>query len=45
MIKEIAMTFIHIQVSYNLQLGRQRRSAEKLVSTDASADRSTAGGR
>ena len=39
------MRMPYIQISYNFQWGRQRRGAEKLVNTDASADRSTAGGR
>ena len=34
-----------VQVSYNLQWGRQKRGAQKLVNADANADRSTAGGR
>lgn len=39
------MRIPYITVSYNLQWGRQRRVAEKLIDTDANADRSTAGGR
>lgn len=35
----------YISVSYNLQWGRQRRGAQKLVEVDANADRSSAGGR
>lgn len=34
-----------ISVACNLQWGRQKRSAEKLIDTSASTDRSTAGGR
>lgn len=39
------MRMPYLSVSYNLQWGRQRRSAEKLVDVNADADRSTAGGR
>lgn len=35
----------YISVSYNLQWGRQKRGAQKLVEVDAGADRSNAGGR
>lgn len=35
----------YISVSYNLQWGRQRRGAQKLVEVDANADHSSAGGR
>ena len=35
----------YVQISYNLQWGRQKRGAEKLINSDASTDRSTAGGR
>lgn len=35
----------YIAVSYNLQWGRQKRGAQKIVEVDASADRSSAGGR
>ena len=35
----------YISVSYNLQWGRQKRGARKLIDVDANADRSTAGGR
>lgn len=35
----------YISVSYNLQWGRQKRGAQKLVEVDANADRSSAGGR
>lgn len=41
----INMRMPYISISYNLQWGRQKRSAEKLVDVNASADRSTAGGR
>lgn len=34
-----------VQVSYNLQWGRQKRGAQKLINADSSVDRSTAGGR
>lgn len=39
------MRMPYISVSYNLQWGRQKRGAQKLVNVDANADRSTAGGR
>ncbi len=39
------MRMPYIKVSYNLQWGRQRRGANKLINADASADISTAGGR
>ena len=32
-------------VSYNLQWGRQKRGARKLMEVDANTDRSSAGGR
>lgn len=35
----------YISVSYNLQWGRQKRGAQKLIDVDANADRSKAGGR
>ena len=39
------MRWPYISISYNLQWGRQKRGAEKLIDVDANADRSTAGGR
>lgn len=39
------MRMPYISISYNLQWGRQKRGAQKLVNVDANADRSTAGGR
>lgn len=39
------MRIPYIQVSYNLQWGRQKRGARKLIETEASVDTSTAGGR
>lgn len=39
------MRMPYIQVSYNLQWGRQKRGARKLIETEASVDTSTAGGR
>lgn len=39
------MRMPYIEISYNLQWGRQKRGAQKLVSSDANANRSTAGGR
>lgn len=35
----------YISVSYNMQWGRQKRGAQKLIDVDANADRSTVGGR
>ena len=35
----------YISVSYNLQWGRQKRGAQKLIDVDANANRSTVGGR
>lgn len=39
------MRMPYVSISYNVQWGRQKRSAQKLVDVDANADRSTAGGR
>ena len=39
------MRMPYLSVSYNLQWGRQKRGANKLIDVDANADRSTAGGR
>lgn len=39
------MRMPYVSVSYNLQWGRQKDKAEKLIDVDAAADRSTAGGR
>lgn len=39
------MRMPYVSVSYNLQWGRQKRGAQKLLDTDANTDRSTAGGR
>lgn len=39
------MRMPYVSISYNVQWGRQKRSAEKLVDVNADADRSTAGGR
>ncbi len=39
------MRMPYISISYNLQWGRQKRGAQKLVDVDANADHSTAGGR
>ena len=39
------MRMPYISVAYNLQWGRQKRGAQKLMEVDANADRSTAGGR
>ena len=35
----------YLSVSYNLQWGRQKRGANKLINADASVDKSTVGGR
>ena len=39
------MRMPYVSISYNLQWGRQKRGAQKLMEVDANADRSTAGGR
>lgn len=39
------MRMPYITVNYNLQWGRQKRGADKLINISADADRSTAGGR
>lgn len=39
------MRMPYISIAYNLQWGRQKRGAQKLINVDANADRSTAGGR
>ena len=39
------MRMPYITVSYNVQWGRQKRGAHKLVEVNADADRSTTGGR
>lgn len=39
------MRMPYVSINYNLQWGRQKRGVRKLVDVDASADRSTAGGR
>lgn len=39
------MRMPYVSVSYNLQWGRQKHGAEKLIDIDAGTDRSTAGGR
>lgn len=39
------MRMPYMSVSYNLQWGRQKRGAQKIMDVDANADRSTAGGR
>lgn len=39
------MRMPYVSVSYNLQWGRQKHGAEKLIDIDAATDRSTAGGR
>lgn len=43
--QRLDMRMPYLSVSYNLQWGRQKRGARKLIDTDANADRSTAGGR
>ena len=39
------MRMPYIQISYNLQWGRQKRGVQKLINSDASVDKSTTGGR
>ena len=39
------MRMPYIQISYNLQWGRQKRGVQKLINTDANVDKSTTGGR
>ena len=39
------MRMPYIQISYNLQWGRQKRDVQKLINTDANVDKSTTGGR
>ncbi len=39
------MRMPYVSISYNLQWGRQKQSAQKLINADATTDRSTAGGR
>jgi len=39
------MRMPYVSISYNLQWGRQKQGAQKLVDVDASTDRSSAGGR
>lgn len=41
----IDMRMPYISIGYNLQWGRQKNSANKLIDADANVDRSTAGGR
>lgn len=39
------MRMPYVSVSYNIQWGRQKRSADKIINADAAIDKSTAGGR
>lgn len=39
------MRMPYIQISYNLQWGRQKRDVHKLINSDANVDKSTTGGR
>ena len=39
------MRMPYVQVSYNLQWGRQKRDVHKLINSDSSVDKSTTGGR
>ncbi len=41
----IDMRMPFVQIGYNIQWGRQKRGAQKLINADANVDRSTAGGR
>ena len=43
--RRIDMRMPYLQVSYNLQWGRQKRGANKLVDVDANIDASKTGGR
>ena len=39
------MRMPYIQISYNLQWGRQKHGVQKLINADANVDKSTTGGR
>ncbi len=41
----IDMRIPYLSISYNLQWGRQKRGAQKIIDANANTDRSTAGGR
>ena len=43
--QRLDMRMPYISVSYNLQWGRQKRRANKIINADANTDKSTAGGR
>lgn len=43
--QRLDMRMPYISVSYNLQWGRQKRGASKIINADANTDKSTAGGR
>lgn len=43
--QRLDMRMPYISVSYNLQWGRQKRGANKIINADANTDKSTAGGR
>ncbi len=43
--RRLDMRMPYISVSYNLQWGRQKRGANKIINADANTDKSTAGGR
>ena len=39
------MRMPYVSVSYNIQWGRQKRGADKIINADATIEKSTAGGR
>ncbi len=43
--QRLDMRMPYVSVSYNIQWGRQKRGANKLIDIKANTDRSTAGGR
>jgi hypothetical protein len=43
--QRLDMKMPYISVSYNIQWGRQKRGANKIINADANTDKSTAGGR
>ncbi len=43
--QRLDMKMPYVSVSYNLQWGRQKRGANKIINADANTDKSTAGGR
>lgn len=43
--QRLDMKMPYVSVSYNIQWGRQKRGANKIINADANTDKSTAGGR